>query len=190
MYLFLVLELIDKESICDSVANERTGLSDRLTYPSDFTNLPTLTLMNLTQVGYCERRIALWQKYKTDLAIRMLPSEVRGRSGSHSGSMMSSAMTRVMNVAMKPRSRAASQSRSRVESSVAIDPEKDVSTIEKTSRTIEKDASLRSTYNPYNSNKDAVQTARSSHRSSVGGGGADATKAKFGGGMAPILSGA
>jgi hypothetical protein len=81
----------------------------------------TTTLTNLLKVGYCDRRIALWTKYKTDLAIRMLPSEVRGRSGSHSGSMMSSAVNRVIAAASKPRSRVASQSRSQAESSVYID---------------------------------------------------------------------
>ena len=116
--------------------------------------------MKLSKVGYCDRRIALWTKYKTDLAIRMLPSEVRGRSGSHSGSMISSAMTRAIGVAMKPRSRAASQSRSRVESSVYIDGDKDKEkppgSAQNSVRTIDVTPRDPSNHNPYSSNKDAV----------------------------------
>ena len=138
-------------------------------------------------MDYCDRRIALWQKYKTDLAIRMLPSEVRGRSGSHSGSRMSNAMHRVMDVAMKPRSRAASQSRSRVESSVVVD-DKDK----------DKDKEIKNHVNsrnvditplnlaPYSSNtdgtNDSLRTGNSTHRNA--GGGAGGKNA-----LAPILSG-
>ena len=114
-------------------------------------------------MGYCERRIALWQKYKTDLAIRMLPSEVRGRSGSHSGSYMSSAMNRVLDVAMKPRSRIHSQSRSRAESSVIVDDKDNNREIKigATPRNIEiTPREPSATFNPYNSNKDALKSAR------------------------------
>ena len=150
-------------------------------------------------MGYCDRRIALWTKYKTDLAIRMLPSEVRGRSGSHSGSMISSAMTRALGVAMKPRSRAASQSRSRVESSIHIDGnDKEMNSTRTAPHT--KDTSSRdSSYNPYSSNKDAssnvaLHSAKGSQRKdnsyrmnpAAGGGGATASK---GSSLAPITSG-
>ena len=103
----------------------------------------------------------------------MLPSEVRGRSGSHSGSMMSSAMTRVLAVAIKPRSRAASQSRSRVESSICVDADvnnKDVSSriiTHPTPRT--QDVTPESTYNPYSSNKDSVGTSANAALHSVRG---------------------
>ena len=124
-------------------------------------------------MGYCERRIALWQKYKTDLAIRMLPSEVRGRSGSHSGSYMSSAMNRVLDVAMKPRSRAHSQSRSRAESSVIVDDKDNNREIKigATPRNIEiapRDPSA--TFNPYNSSKDALKLSQRKVGGGAGGG--------------------
>ena len=146
---------------------------------------PTPTLTNLLKVGYCDRRIALWTKYKTDLAIRMLPSEVRGRSGSYSGSMISTAMNRAIAVAIKPRSRIASQSRSQVESSVYVDTADTKShvstrTVDVTPRVLEA-----STNNPYSSNKDAVGTSnlfsvknsqRKENSLRAGGGGAEAAR--------------
>jgi len=145
----------------------------------------TTTLTNLLKVGYCDRRIALWTKYKTDLAIRMLPSEVRGRSGSHSGSMMSSAVNRVIAAASKPRSRVASQSRSQAESSVYIDTADTRSHISTRTVDVTPREPSASTNNPYSSNKDAVRTsalhsARISQRKEsslrTGGGGAETAR--------------
>ena len=133
----------------------------------------------------------------------MLPSEVRGRSGSHSGSMMSSAMTRVLAVAIKPRSRAASissRSRSQAESSIHIEAsERDN---KPTSRTIDITPRESSLFNPYNSNKDAVgangsallHSVKGSQRREmsskrVGGGGSDSPKGMKPSALGTIQSG-
>ena len=73
-------------------------------------------------MDYCDRRIALWQKYKTDLAIRMLPSEVRGRTSSQSDNGRSSMMSSMQNALKpRPRSRVENQSRSRIDSQSRIE---------------------------------------------------------------------
>ena len=112
-------------------------------------------------MGYCDRRIALWTKYKTDLAIRMLPNDVRSKSKSdHSGSMMTSMKSAIGASMKKPRSQQ-NRSQSRLESSVCIDGGNDIPT-SGTAGLPPRDAPVSSAFNPYNSGKEPGEKEKES----------------------------
>ena len=125
---------MDKEILYNDTVDTYSPPSLHTTHSLPSLNLPFSSILThllthslFRQVGYRDRRIALWQKYKTDLAIRMLPSEAADSRTSldHSSKpeKLASSMRNTISVAMKPISWSQKyrSSPSRVESSVYVD---------------------------------------------------------------------